>query len=230
MSRMTATYDEAKALAQRTVVDPRYPHKTYTFDPIWVLYDRILNVTPETVDCVARDRFLLSKGHQPAAYYAVLAARRFIPESWLDDVGGTDSPLGGHPDATRTPGVEISSGSLGHGLPLGIGQALGLRAQGLTDTRVYVLVGDGELDEGSNHEAIAYAGEVGIDQVTVIVTDNGSATHGQPGDIDTQFAVNGWTVSTVDGSDLDGFEHACREHVPGRPHAIIATATEGEHP
>ena len=81
------------------------------------------------------------------------------------------------------PGVEISSGSLGHGLPLAVGVALGLRAQGRTGPRVFCLVGDGELDEGSNHEAIAFAGRVGLDALTVIAVDNASATYGWPGGI-----------------------------------------------
>ena len=129
-----------------------------TVDVLWVLYDRVLRVTPATVDDPDRDRFLLSKGHAVAGYYAVLAAKGFIPVDWLDDAGGPDSRLGDHPDRTLVPGVEIGSGSLGHGLGLGVGTALGLRAQGLLTPRVYVLLGDAELDEGSNHEAIAYAG------------------------------------------------------------------------
>lgn len=221
------SFTEAQKLAGRTVVDPRYPIKTYTLDPIWVLYDRILNITPETVDSPTRDRFLLSKGHIPGAYYAVLAAKGFIPHDWLTDVAGTHAALGAHPDATRAPGVEISSGSLGHGLPLAVGQALGLRAQGLTMPRVFVLVGDAELDEGSNHEAIAYAGSVGLDRLTVIVADNHSARHGWTGGIASHFSVHGWTTGTVDITDHDGLARAYRANVPGRPHAVIASTVEG---
>src|SRR6476469_2708979 len=123
-----------------------------TVDVLWVLYDQVLRVDAAAPDDPARDRFLLSKGHGPMAYYAVLAARGFVPESWLRDWGSFDSPLGHHPDRNLVPGVEISSGSLGHGLPLAVGTALGLRAQG-NGSRVVVLVGDAELDEGSNHEA-----------------------------------------------------------------------------
>lgn len=130
---------------------------TSTLDAIWVLYDRVLNVSPTTADAPDRDRFLLSKGHGPMAYYAVLAAKGFFPESLLPGFGSYDSPLGHHPDRLLVPGAEIGSGSLGHGLPLAVGSALGLRAQGRTGSKVWVLIGDGELDEGSNHEAIAYA-------------------------------------------------------------------------
>jgi transketolase len=190
-----------------------------------VLYDRILRVDPQTVDDPQRDRFLLSKGHGPAAFYAVLAAKGFIPVDWLDDLGGTDSRLGFHPDRTLIPGVEISSGSLGHGLGLGIGMALGLRAQGLLRPRVFVLLGDAELDEGSNHEAIAYAGSVGLDSLTAVVVDNQSATHGWPGGIASRFAVNGWATSTVDGRDHDALQRAFGESTAGtnRPRAVVVT-------
>src|SRR5699024_5836450 len=108
----------------------------------------------------------LSKGHGPAAYYAVLAAKGFLDVATLRGWAAFDSPLGHHPDRTLVPGVEIASGSLGHGLPLALGTALGLRAQNIrrpdgTEPRVVVLIGDGELDEGSNHEAIAVAGRYG---------------------------------------------------------------------
>ncbi len=100
--------------------------------------------------------------------------------------------------------------------------ALGLRAQGLTRPRVYVLVGDAELDEGSNHEAITYAGAIGLDSVTVVVIDNRSATHGWPGGIESRFVVNGWTATTVDGRDHDAIATGLRAHQPGRPHVVVA--------
>lgn len=93
------------------------PSATSTLDVIWVLYDKVLQVTPETLEDPERDRFLLSKGHGPAAFYAVLAAKGFVPESWLPGFGDVDSRLGYHPDRNLVPGVEIGSGSLGHGHP-----------------------------------------------------------------------------------------------------------------
>ncbi|HEY3501945.1 MAG TPA: transketolase [Actinocatenispora sp.] len=202
------------------------PSATSTLDVLWVLYDRILRVSPATAGAQSRDRFLLSKGHGPIAYYAVLAAKGFFPLDWLDTFGAYDSPLGYHPDRTLVPGVEISSGSLGHGLPLGVGVALGLRAQGLTDTRTYVLVGDAELDEGSNHEAIAYAGATGLSTLTAVVVDNRSATHGWPGGIGARFAANGWSTATVDGRDHRALHAALTTPLPGRPHVVVAVVEE----
>jgi transketolase len=203
-------------LLERITGDEKHSRSAYsTLDVLWVLYDRVLTTGPE------RDRFLLSKGHGPAAYYAVLAAKGIIPVEWLDDVGSATSRLGNHPDRVLVPGVEISSGSLGHGLGLGVGTALGLRAQGLLQPRVFVLVGDAELDEGSNHEAIAYAGATGLHSLTAIVVDNQSATHGWPGGIASRFTVNGWSASTVDGRDHDAIEAALREKT-GKPHVVVA--------
>ncbi|GIH11738.1 hypothetical protein Rhe02_98050 [Rhizocola hellebori] len=155
-----------------------------------------------------------------AGYYAVLAAKGFLPEDWLDDLAGPESPLGHHPDRLRVPGVEISSGSLGHGLGLAVGTALALRAQGLLKPRVYVMLGDAELDEGSNHEAIAYAGALGLDSLTAIVIDNHSASYAPPGGLGTLFTVHGWTSSTVDGRDHSAIRSAL---LPRGPHAVIAT-------
>ncbi|GLH95109.1 transketolase [Phytohabitans aurantiacus] len=220
MTVTTAT-DRLDELLRRITGDEKHaPSAHSTLDVIWVLYDRVLRVGPDRVDDPDRDRFLLSKGHGPAAFYAVLAAKGFIPEEWLDDVAGPTSRLGHHPDRLLVPGVEIGSGSLGHGLGLGVGTALGLRAQGLTNPRVYVLVGDAELDEGSNHEAIAYAGATGLDTITAIVIDNQSTTHGWPGGIASRF--HGWSSTTVDGRDHDAIERAVRSHEPGRPHVVVA--------
>jgi transketolase len=214
--------DVLPELLRRITGDEKHSPSAYsTLDVLWVLYDRVLRVSPATVDDPERDRFLLSKGHGPAAYYAVLAAKGFIPIQWLDDVGGAHSRLGFHPDRVLVPGVEISSGSLGHGLGLAVGTALGLRAQGLLHPRVFVLLGDAELDEGANHEAIAYAGATDLDTLTAVVVDNQSATHGWPGGIASRFTVNGWSASTVDGRDREALEAALRERT-GRPHVVVA--------
>jgi transketolase len=211
--------------------DEKHAASAYsTLDVLWVLYDRILRVSPETMDDPDRDRFLLSKGHGPAAYYAVLAAKGFVPESWLHDWAGPESRLGHHPDRLLVPGVEIGSGSLGHGLGLGVGTALGLRAQGLTEPRVYVLLGDAELDEGANHEAIAYSGAVGLGALTAIVVDNRSATHGWPGGIASRFTVNGWSAATVDGHDQAALAAALTRTgaAEGRPHLVVAEVASEE--
>jgi transketolase len=193
-----------------------------TQDVLWVLYDRVLRISPQTVDAPDRDRFLLSKGHGPMAYYAVLAAKGFIDPAMLPGYGTFDSVLGHHPDAALIPGVEIASGSLRHGLPLGVGVALGLRAWGRPIPRVFVLVGDGELDEGSNHEAIAFAGATNLDRLNVVVVDNSTSTHGWPGGVETRFSREGWSAVRADGRDHRALEAALTQPHPGRPHVVVA--------
>ncbi|GAB2863652.1 thiamine pyrophosphate-dependent enzyme [Lentzea nigeriaca] len=191
-----------------------------TIDVLWVLYDRVLDVTPATVDDPDRDRFLLSKGHGPMAYYAVLAEKGFISESTLDDWTSWDSPLGLHPDRALVNGVEISSGSLGHGLPIAVGTALGQRIAGSAG-RTFVLVGDGELDEGSNHEAIAVAARLNVANLTAIVIDNQNSMYGWPGGIAGRFAVEGWQTAEVDGRDHEAiFTALTAPH--DRPYAVVA--------
>ncbi|MEU7571520.1 transketolase [Micromonospora sp. NPDC049240] len=225
----TTTATELAALLERVRAGRDFGANVYsTLDVLQVLYDRVLRITPATVADPDRDRFLLSKGHAVAGYYALLAARGFVPVEWLDDQGGPASRLGDHPDRTLVPGVEIGSGSLGHGLGLGVGTALGLRAQGRTLPRVYVLLGDAELDEGANHEAIAYAGATGLGNLTAIVVDNRSATHGWPGGAASRFTVNGWTAATVDGHDHDALHAALTGHDHHRPHVVVAAVTDGE--
>lgn len=199
-----------------------------TLHVLWVLYDRVLDVSPQRLDDPDRDRFLLSKGHGPMAYYAVLAAKGFVEISALDSWTTLGSALGQHPDRVLVPGVEIGSGSLGHGLALGVGTVLGLRAQRREAPRVVVLVGDGELDEGSNHEAIALAGRLGLQQLTVVAIDNGSATHGWPGSIAERFAVEGWQTRTVGGRDDEALYRAFTDEHPGRPLCVVAVIEEDE--
>ena len=219
------TYAELPGLMTLMTGDEKHgPSATSTLDVLWVLYDRVLRVSPDRLDDPGRDRFLLSKGHGPAAYYAVLAAKGFIPESWLAGFGAADSRLGYHPDRNLVPGVEISSGSLGHGLPLGVGLAHGLLARGLVEPRVFVLVGDAELDEGSNSEAIVYAGAVRLGGLTLVAVDNQSSSWGWgPGGIEAHFGVAGWSVSRVNGRDHFSLEAALGAAGNGRPRLVVAT-------
>ncbi|NUR07253.1 MAG: transketolase [Nocardioidaceae bacterium] len=222
----TRGYDDLRRLMSLMTGDEKHDAAaTSTLDVLWVLYDRVLDVTPETTTDPCRDRFYLSKGHGPMAYYAVLAAKGFLPEEWLAGWATYDSPLGQHPDRVLVPGAEISSGSLGHGLPLAVGTALGLRAQGL-GSRVVVLVGDAELDEGSNAEAIQLAGALALANLTVVVVDNASTSYHRPRTIAPRFAHEGWHTAVVDGRDHVALETALSRRVPGRPTVVVAEVEE----
>ncbi len=200
-------YDDLPELLTRLTGDEKHDRSSLsTLDVLWVLYDRVLT---------ADDRFLLSKGHGPTAYYAVLAAKGLIPVEALDTFGSFDSPLGYHPDRVLVPGVEISSGSLGHGLGIAVGVALAGR-------RTFCLVGDGELDEGSNWEAVQWAGRIGLSGLTTVVVDNHSSTYHWPGGIEQRFLLEGWHAVRVDGGDHDALEAAFRAQVAEQPTCVVA--------
>ena len=219
----TLGYDDLPGLLTLLTGDEKHDRCSFsTLDVLWVLYDRVLQVDPREPDAPGRDRFLLSKGHGPAAYYAVLAAKGFIPVSSLSGFGSSGSTLGYHPDRLLVPGVEISSGSLGHGLPIAVGVALGLDARGIEEPRVVCLVGDAELEEGSNFEAVQLAGRLGLGRLTAVVVDNASSTHGWPGGVERRFELEGWSAMRTDGRDHDALEHALRSGVRLRPHAVVA--------
>src|SRR3954465_12636032 len=207
----TLGYDDLPGLLTRLTGDEKHDRSSFsTLDVLWVLYDRVLG---------EEDRFLLSKGHGPTAFYAVLAAKGIVPIDALDGFGAFDSPLGYHPDRVLAPGVEFSSGSLGHGLGVAVGSAL-------TGRRVWCLVGDGELDEGSNWEAVQYAGRVGLGSLTAIVGDNDSAWHGWPDGSERGFLLEGWVALRVDGRDHEALEAALRPDLEGkRPRCIVAEVT-----
>ncbi|MCK0117607.1 thiamine pyrophosphate-dependent enzyme [Isoptericola sp. S6320L] len=213
-------------LVARVTGDEKHdPSAHSTLDVVWVLYDQVLRVFPDDPEHPDRDRFLLSKGHGPASTYAVLAARGFFPAEWLDDVASWDSPLGHHPDRTLVPGIEIGSGSLGHGLPIAVGMALGLRDR--SRARVVVLVGDAELDEGSNAEAIAVAGRFGLDNLSCVVVDNHSDNLGWPGGIGARFALEGWAAADVGTRDHAALSAALRATAPDRPTAVVVDVPAG---
>jgi len=230
MTTMTAPgyADLPRLISLMTGDEKHHAAAESTLDVLWVLYDRVLDVTPESFREPGRDRFLLSKGHGPMAYYAVLTAKGFIAEAELPTWSDPVSRLGYHPDRRRVPGVEISSGSLGHGLPIAFGTALGLRARGLTRAKVVTLVGDAELDEGSNHEAIVVAAREGLENLTTVVVDNQSSTHGWPDGIARRFAVEGWETRTVSGRDHDALYDAFTTAHPGRPLAVVAVVEPKE--
>ena len=200
-------YDDVPALLTRLTGDEKHDWSSLsTLAVLWVLFDRVLG--PD-------DRFMLSKGHGPAAFYAVLAAKGLVPVEELDGFGSFDSKLGYHPDRTLVPAAGIGSGSLGHGLPIAVGSALAGR-------RVYCLVGDAELDEGSNWEAVQYAGRIGLELLNVVVVDNLSSTYHWPGGVEARFELEGWTSERCDGRDHDAIEDAFAAATGERPHVVVA--------
>lgn len=216
-------YGELRRLMTLMTGDEKHDASaTSTLDVLWVLYHDVLDVDPRHPGDADRDRFFLSKGHGPMAYYAVLAAHGFIGEEELPGFGSYGSRLGYHPDRTLVPGVEISSGSLGHGLALAVGTVLGLRLQARRRPRVFVLLGDAELEEGSNAEAIEYAGRAALDRFTAVVVDNSSASLGWPGGIAARFAVAGWATLTVNGRDHQALRAAFSHPHEDRPLAVVA--------
>jgi transketolase len=203
----TLGYDDLPELLTQLTGDEKHDWSSLsTLDVLWVLHDRVLG--PD-------ERFVLSKGHGPAAFYAVLAAKGLIPVDALEGFGAFSSMLGYHPDRTLVPAAGIGSGSLGHGLPIAVGAAL-------TGRRVYCLVGDAELDEGSNWEAVQYAGRIGLGSLNVVVIDNGSSAHHWPGGVEARFTLECWSATRCDGRDHDAIERAFAAATGERPHVVVA--------
>jgi len=170
-------------------------------DILWVLYDQVLRIDPRDPRNEDRDRFILSKGHGCLGLYAVLASKGFFPFADLADFGKFGSAFGGHPSCAKLPGIEASTGSLGHGFPMAVGCALGLRIRGRRG-RVFSLIGDGEANEGSVWEAAMLAAHHRVSNLLCIVDYNHSTDRALAlGDIGAKFAAFGWTVRNVDGHD-----------------------------
>jgi len=195
----------------------------------------VLQVDPRQPRWAQRDRFILSKGHGAAAYYSTLAARGFIPVEQLKTYMDPLSMLNGHPDRNKVPGVEANTGPLGHGLPIAVGAALAARMR-RESWRVFVLTGDGELQEGSNWEAAMTAQHYGLDNLTLIVDRNriqqGDFTENtirmEP--LAARFAAFGFAVEEIDGHStaalLDRFAHLPLEK--GKPSCLIARTIKGK--
>ena len=218
---MNADIQRLERLMGMTTGDEKHDSSaTSTIHVIWTLYDRVLRYDPKQPRSPDRDRFVLSKGHGPVAYYAILADKGFFPADELTRFMAWDGILGAHPDRNQVPGVETSTGSLGHGLPMAVGMALALRINA-SDRRVFALIGDGECNEGSIWEAALQAGYLGLGNLTCIVVNNHSSTPNL-GDIAAKFTQFGWETTTVDGRNLDQIESALRQQQPNHPTAIVA--------
>lgn len=199
-----------------------------------VLYKNHLRITPQTTADPDRDRFVLSKGHAMESYYAVLADCGFLD---LGDVKARFSKFGspyiGHPN-NKLPGIEMNSGSLGHGLPVCVGMALAARMDGRS-YRVYTIMGDGELAEGSVWEGAMAAANYGLDNLCAVVDRNRLQISGNTEDVmkqDSQehrWAAFGWNVISVDGNSIEALDAAftAAKHHQGQPTVIIANTTKG---
>lgn len=199
-----------------------------------VLYDHILRVRPDAPSWPGRDRCILSKGHGCLAWYAVLADKGFFPLEELDTFCSYDSRLGGHPEFGSLPGVEASTGALGHGLSIGLGLALAARMQ-KADWRTFVVMGDGELDEGSVWEAAMAAGKHGLDNLLAIVDHNKLQSYGPVSEVQDlspladKWRSFGFGVREVDGHDVAALRGALEAapFVAGKPSVLICHTVKG---
>jgi transketolase len=202
-------------------------------DILNVLYNRVLNVSPQTFNDPLRDRYIQSKGHSVEALFVVLADQGFFDESELESLCRYQSHFVGHP-TRKVPGVEQNTGALGHGLSICVGTAMAGKMDE-ADFRVFTLLGDGELAEGSNWEAAMCAAHHRLDNLTAIVDYNTLQITGPTRDIcdsspiDDKFASFGWTVRSVDGHDFEKLTAALTNApVDGRPTVVIANTTKGK--
>ena len=205
-----------------------------TADVYSVLYTRVLNVSPEQPEKESRDRFILSKGHGGAALLATLAERGFFPMEWLNGYYQDNGKLSGH-ISHHIPGVEFSTGSLGHGLPVACGMAMAAK-QAKKTHRVFCMVSDGDLNEGSSWEAIMLAGQHRWDTLIMLVDYNRLQALGASEDIidleplAPKLEMFGWKVAAVDGHDCEAIEDVLLK-LPlesGRPSAVIFKTVKGK--
>ncbi len=203
-----------------------------SMDILSVLYNRVLNVSPQTFASPMRDRYVQSKGHCVEALYAVLADCGFFPAKDLETVCYYQSHYVGHP-TRHIPGVEMNTGALGHGLPICIGMALAGKMDS-ANYRVFTLLGDGELAEGSNWEAGLAAAHYKLDNLTAILDHNTLQITGHTRDVmsneplDEKWRAFGWEVRTVNGHDYAALTKALTEPSPGKPVFVIANTVKGK--
>ena len=203
-------------------------------DIVAVLYGGLMNVDPSDPEFEARDRFILRKGHAGASVYAALAETGFFSTSRLKKHCSNGSDLSGHVSHKNIPGVELSTGSLGHGLPVGVGMALNAKLK-KNNHRVFVVMSDGECDEGSNWEAIMFAGHHKLDNLVVIIDRNKlQSIHSTELTLNLEpflekWQVFGWSAVEIDGHDHGALREAIdREAVESKPRCVIAHTVKGK--
>ncbi len=204
-------------------------------DIITYLYFSEMNVSPEKPDCEDRDRFVLSKGHTAPALYAALALKGFFPFDLIKTLRKPDSILQGHPSMRYTPGVDMSTGSLGQGISAAVGMALGAKLKG-KDFRVYTALGDGEIEEGQVWEAAMFAGNRKLDNLVAIVDYNKLQIDGSidevnsPYPIKEKFEAFGWNVIEICGHCFCEIEEAFEKAkaYKGKPTCIVAETVKGK--
>lgn len=241
----------ARYLALSTVSAVKVGHvggPMSAMDMLVTLYFDALHIDPSDAAAPDRDRFILSKGHNAIALYTVLALRGFLPVSELVTFDQGDSRLQGHPDMLKLPGLDASTGSLGQGLGVGAGIATGLRRRE-SDALTYVMLGDGEHQEGMVWESVLWAGRNGLDNLVAIIDRNGLQQYGWPhdGEVESRFdrldpwagvdlaAIYrgfGWDVVEVDGHDIAALrtvfgDARLRVGAAGKPLVVIAATTKG---
>lgn len=203
-------------------------------DILNVLYNDVMNVTPETFGDPARDRYVQSKGHSVEALYVILSDAGFFPERELETIGRYRSPYVGHP-TRKVNGIEFNTGALGHGLAISAGIALAGKKDG-RDYRVFTLMGDGELAEGSNWEAAMFASHNRLDNLVAILDHNTLQITGcyeevcSPFPIDEKFRAFGWSVVNVDGHSIPELRRLLNStsYEPGKPTFVIADTVKGK--
>lgn len=203
------------------------PSALSILDILWVLYDKILSYNPKKPLSPDRDIFILSKGQASLGLYVVLAEKKFFDKKELENFCGFESILGGHPDRNKVPGVESSTGSLGHGMPMAVGVALGLKIQNKKQ-KVFVLIGDGESNEGTIWESALLAGHHKLENLCCIVDHNHSTDRALVVDnLEEKFKSFGWKTISINGNNQKEIERAFKNRHPKQPLAIIANTIKG---
>lgn len=204
-------------------------------DILTALYFQILSVDPEKPQDPNRDRLVLSKGHTANALYVVLAKKGFIPQEEISSFLKPLSRLNGHPNRTKLPGVETNTGPLGHGLPVAVGMAKAAKLDNAT-WRTFVITGDGEMQEGSNWEAIMAAAQFGLDNLTLIIDHNRLQQGARLSETNNlapfapKLEAFGWAVEEIDGHDMDAICAALSPEatVTGKPKCVVAHTNKGQ--
>ncbi len=204
-------------------------------DLLTALYFKVMSVDAQAPNDPKRDRLVLSKGHTALALYNVLAEKGFIPKEEIATFLQPHSRLNGHPNRTKVPGVETNTGPLGHGLPIGVGMAKAAQLNG-DSWRTFVITGDGEMQEGSNWEAIMAAAQFKLDNLTLIIDHNRLQQGARLADTNDlaplrpKLEAFGWTVQEIDGHDMDQICDALSTDriEPGKPTCIVAHTNKGQ--